>query len=266
MEGVLMTEFLRYDGRKRLKGSLYLGAGMGLLATMIIWVFPSFSEAFEGDELLEAYPDQLLQLLDVRTMGTLEGFLAFELYVFGWIILLGLYFAYSAASIIAEDVERGRMDSQLALPISRRRLLAERFGSLAVPITVVNLVVYPVVVVGGWLIDEPISALDVAVVHLFSVPYLFACASIGIFCSVAFDRASVAQRVALGATFFLFLFESLVDGTDYEILGAISPMRYFEPNEILLDSSYDVLGIGVLLGMTAVFVLLSQFIFTRKDV
>ncbi|WP_255171060.1 ABC transporter permease subunit [Natrononativus amylolyticus] len=261
-----MFEFLRYDGRKRLKGSLYLTVGMALLVAVIVWVFPSFRDTFEGDELLEAYPPEILQLFDIQTMASLEGFLAFELYVFGWVILLGLYFAYSAASVIADDVDRGRMDSLLAMPVSRPRLLAERFAALGVPILMVNLLVPPVVLAGAWLIDESLSVADVFAVHLLSVPYLFACAGIGILCSVAFDRVSIAQRVALGATFALFLVESMIEGTDYEPVGAIAPMRYYDPNEILLESSYDLTGAAVLIAMTVALVVLSQLWFVRKDI
>lgn len=261
-----MLEFLRYDGRKRLKGSLYLSVGMALLTAMIIWVYPSFSDAFDEDELLEAYPQQLLQLFDIETMASLEGFLAFELYTFGWVILLGLYFTYSAAGIIAEDVDRGRMDTYLAMPISRGRLLAERFGSLAVPIVLVNVLLPPVVLIGGWLIDESLSVADIVAVHVLSIPYLFACAGIGIVFSVIFDRVSIAQRVALGVTFFLFLMESLVTETEYEFVGAIAPMRYFSPNEILLESTYDLTAVAVLVGMTVGLLVVSQFIFARRDI
>lgn len=261
-----MFEFLVYDARKRLKGSVYLSLAMGALAGMVIWVYPTFRDAFDEDELLAAYPPEILQLFDIRTMASLEGFLAFELYVFGWVILLGLYLAYSAASIIADDVDRGRMDALLALPVSRPRLLAEKFASLGVPIIVVNVLLPPVVLVGGWLINESLTVADVLAVHLLSIPYLFACAGIGILCSVAFDRVGIAQRVALGGTFGLYLIESLLEGTEYEVVGAITPMRYYDPNEVLLEGTYDVLGAGVLIGMTLLLVLISQLWFARKDV
>ena len=261
-----MFEFLAYDLRKRLKGSVYLTVGMGLLTSMMIWVYPSFGNTFEGDELLDAYPPQLVQLFDIRTIGSLEGFLAFELYVFGWVILLGLYVAYSAANIVAEEIDRGRMDALLAMPVSRRRLLGEKFAALGLPIGLVNVAIPPVVIVGAGVIDEPISAADVAVLHLLSVPYLFACASIGLLASVVFDRASVAQRVALGVTFALFLTESVLTGTQYELVGAIAPMRYFDPNAVLLDGSYDFVGAAILVVTTATLLLSSQLWFRRKDI
>ncbi|MFC4543197.1 ABC transporter permease [Halosolutus amylolyticus] len=261
-----MFEVARYDGRHRLTGSAVLGAGMALLAALVIWVYPSFGEAFEdADALLEAYPDQIIQLFDIQTMTTLEGFLAFELYMFGWIILLGLYVAYATAGVIADDVDRGRMDVLLAMPISRAQVVREKFAAMVVPIVVVNLPTPIVVFVGSRLIDHPIAASDVLAAHLLSIPYLLACAGIGLLASVVFDRASIAQRVALGVTFGLYLFESLLAETDSEALGAIAPMRYYDPNAILLDGEYDLVGVVVLLAMTIGLVLVSQFWFARSD-
>jgi ABC-2 type transport system permease protein len=261
-----MFEFFRYDGRKRIKGGLVLSLGMATLAAMVIWVYPSFRETFDEDELLEAYPSELIQLFDVETMGSLEGFLAFEFYVFGWVILLGLYFAYSAASVIADDVEHGRIDTLLAMPVSRTRLLTEKFAALGVPIVLVNVLLVPVVLVGGVIIEEPLSVADVFAVHLLSIPYLFACGGIGICCSVAFDRVSVAQRVALGATFALYLLESVLRDTAYGMIGGVSPMRYFDPNGILLHGSYDVAGAVILSALTGLLLGLSSLWFRRKDI
>lgn len=263
-----MFELTRYDGRRRLKGSVYLALAMSLLAVVVIWIYPSFSGSFEDvdEEFLQAYPEGVIQLFDIRTMASLEGFLAFELYIFGWTILLGLYLAYLAAGTIAADVERGRMDILLSMPISRARTVGEKFCSLAVPIAVVNVITPIVVYAGAMLVDEPIAAADVAAVHLLSVPYLFACAGIGLVASVVVDRTSIAQRIALGVTFGLFMLESLLGGTEYEAVGAIAPMRYFDPNEILLEGTYDLVGAGVLLGMTLVCLVAAQLWFARRDI
>ncbi|MXV63106.1 ABC transporter permease subunit [Natronorubrum sp. JWXQ-INN-674] len=263
-----MFEIARYDGRHRLKGSLYLSIALSLLAVVVIWIYPSFSGSFEDvdEEFLQAYPEGVIQLFDIRTMASLEGFLAFELYIFGWTILLGLYLAYLAAGTIAGDVERGRMDILLSMPISRSRAVGEKFCSLAVPIVIVNVVTPVVVYVGAVMIDEPIPGADVVAVHALSIPYLFACAGIGLVASVAVDRASIAQRLALGVTFGLFMLESLLAGTDYEAIGAIAPMRYFDPNEILLDGTYDLVGAGVLVAMTVVLLVAAQLWFSRTDI
>ncbi|WP_226480951.1 ABC transporter permease [Natrinema amylolyticum] len=261
-----MFELTRYDGRRRIRGSLYLSIGLSLLAAMVIWVYPSFEAEVDLDQLLAAYPEPILQVMGVQTMASLGGFLSFELYTFGWIIMLGLYLAYATAGTIADDVDRGRMDVLLSMPISRSRVVGERFAAMAVPIVGANLVPPVIVYVGARLIDHPLAAADVLAVHLLSIPYLFACAGIGLLASVAFDRAAIAQRVALGVTFALFLSESLLTGTDAEVIGAIAPMRYYDPNAVLIDGSYDLVGAGILAAMTLALLVAAGEWFRRSDV
>jgi ABC-2 type transport system permease protein len=261
-----MLEFARYDAAKRIRGSVYLSVGISLLAAFAVWAYPSYSQAMDMTQLREAFPEPLIRAFNIETMASLEGFLSVELYMFGWIILLGLYLAYSAASIIADDIDRGRMDTLLSMPVSRPRLAFERFTALGVPILAVNVVTPVVVLVSAGLIGESLSIADLVALHLLSIPYLFACAGIGLLASVIFDRASIAQRVALGVTFGIYLVESLLSGTDYELLGMLAPMRYFDPNEVLLDGTYDLLGAAVLIGMTAVLLAVSQLYFVRRDI
>lgn len=261
-----MLEFARYEGRKRLQPSLYLSAGMSTLALLVIWAFPSFRDAMDIDEIVDAYPEPLLRLFRIEEMGTLEGFLAAEFYVFGWVILLSLYVAYSTAGVVADDVDRGRMDTLLAMPVSRPRLVAEKFLAVGVPIVLVNALVAQVVIAGSYLIDEPLAVADVVVLHALAVPFLYACAGIGLVASVVFDRASVAQRVAIGVTFALYLVESLLRETDYAAIGAISPMRYYDPNGVLIDGTYDLVGVAVLVVATLGLLVASQAWFTRRDV
>lgn len=261
-----MLEIASYEGRKRLRPSVYLSIGMSALALMVIWAFPSFRDAMDVDEILEAYPEAMLRLFRIEEMSTLEGFLAAEFYTFGWVILLSLYFAYSTASVVADDVDRGRMDTLLAMPVSRPRVAAEKFLAVGVPIVVVNAAVAPVVLAGSYLIDEPLAAVDLVALHLLAIPFLYACAGIGLLASVVFDRASVAQRVAIGVTFALYLAESLLTDTEYEELGAVAPMRYFDPNSVLIDGSYDLLGAAVLVAATLGLLVASQVWFARRDV
>lgn len=62
------------------------------------------------------------------------------------------------------------------------------------------------------------------------------------------------------------MLESLLEGTDYEAIGAISPMRYFDPNEIPLEGTYDLVGAGVLVAMTLVCLVAAQQWFARIDI
>ncbi len=52
-----MLELARYDGSNRLKGSIYLAIAMSVLAAVVIWIYPSFSESF--DDIDEQFMDAI---------------------------------------------------------------------------------------------------------------------------------------------------------------------------------------------------------------
>ena len=261
-----MFEFSWYYGRRRIRGSAALAAGLAVLTVLYVYMFPSISSSVDLNAYVESMPPALQTAFGAQSLGSIEGFLAAELYSFGIVLLLGLYLAYSAASVVADDVEAGRMDMLLALPVSRSKLLLEKFSALLVPITVVN-VALPVVVYGGVLaIGESLSVADLVMAHALSVPYLLATASVGLLASVWFDRTSLAQRAAMGVVFGLFLVDSVVTDTDFAALGALSPTRYYDPTAVLVQSEYDVLGAAILLGAAVVLLAISRAAFQRKDI
>jgi ABC-2 type transport system permease protein len=261
-----MLELARYEARRRLRGTLYLTIGLVVFAEMYIATFPSIQTDIDLDTFIESLPEIFTELFNLATMNTIEGFLAAELYSLGWTLLLGMYLAYSGGTLIAGDVDRKRMDLLLALPLSRRRLVAEKFLSLAVPILVVNVVVPIAVLVGTTAVGYPIDPVHLAIVHVLSIPYLLSCAGIGLILSALASRVSVAQRGALVAVFALYLFESIVIVADQAWLGAIAPMRYFDPTAVLVAGEYDWLG-GVILTLASGLLLAaSAAYFTRRDV
>lgn len=261
-----MLEIARYGARQRVKGSVVMAVGISLLAGLVIWVFPSFQQSIDIDELLTAYPQPVLKAFGIETMASIEGFLAVELYSFVWVILLALYTAYAAAGLVADAVEHERMDLWLSLPVPRWRLLLEQFLTLLVPIVIVNVVVPVVVYAGSLAIDDPIAVRDLVMVHVLSIPYLLTTAAIGLVIGVIFSRASIAERVALALVFALFLVESLLTDTDLDWLGAVSPTRYYQVNDILIRGQYDYVAAGILLAATVGLFGLAAVLFTRKDV
>ncbi len=261
-----MFEITRYETERRIRGTTVLVVLLALYAGMVVAIAPDLIEQYAG--VANALPETLQKMFGMSAMGTLAGFLAVEFYQFGWVILLGLYFAYSAGSLVADDVETDRMDTLLSAPVSRSKVVIEKFLTLVVPILVVNVVVGIVVYAGTTLIavDDSLTLTDIVAVHALSIPYLLCCGALGLYLSVLVARESTAQRAALGVVFGLFMLESLVTDTDYEWVGAIAPMRYYDPTTILVDNTYTLAGAAILLGAAIVLVVTSQLWFRRKDI
>ena len=266
-----MLEIARYESSRRFKGTLALAILLSLMAVLYALLFPSIKSSGPS---IETYWNNLPPAMKAAfgasgggfSLTTMSGFLAIELYQFFWLLLLGIYVAYIAGSLIAGDVERDRMDILLATPVSRSKVLVEKFLSILPILVVLNVLVGVVVYVSAAAVGESVSLADLAVVHLLSIPYLLACGAIGLLLSVLFDRADIAQRGSLGAVFVLFLLNTVGESADMGWLGVLSPMHYYNPTSILVSGSYDWAGGGILLVGTAVLVLVCRAIFQRRDI
>ncbi|WP_224267769.1 ABC transporter permease subunit [Haloprofundus salinisoli] len=256
----------RYEAGRKLRGSVVLSALLAFVAAMYVGLYPSItSSGVDLDAYIQSLPPAFQEAFGVETLTTIEGFLAVELYQFAWVLLLGVYVAYSAASLVADDVEHDRMDLLLSTPTPRGTVVVGKFLSMFVPVLVVNAVVFAAVLVGTTLVDEPIAVMDLLAAHALSVPYLLACSAIGLLLSVTLDRASTAQRGAIGVVFGLFLLETVTANTDFEWVGALAPTRYYDPTAILVNGEYGLAGAAVLVGATVVLVAAARAWFRRRD-
>lgn len=259
-----MLEIVRFQVRRRRNGMIALAIGIALLVLMYIALWPSM-EGLELDELFEDLPPFFQDMFGIIELGTIEGFLAAELYMFIWSLLLGLYFGYAGAGIIAGDFERNRLDISLSLPVTRTRHLLEEFLAMFVVIVFINIVIGVVVFGGIVALGEWVDLTYLSLVHLLSIPYFTACLGIGLVLSVTFNRADIAQRLALGIVFALWIIESVSRTVDQEWLGTLSPSRYYNPSEILVLQHAEWMDALVLIVMSVVLLTAAVVIFKRKD-
>jgi len=262
-----MTDILKYEARRSATGAVALTVMMGLFVVLILAIYPSV--AASGDaitQFIQNLPEQFKASFSFEAYTTVEGFLATEFYQFTWLLLAGLYLIYVAGGTIAGDVESGRIDLLLATPVSRRRVVVEKYLSLFVPIFLLNLVVPLFVYAGLIAIDESVDVTNLLLLHLFSIPYLALTAALGMVLSVLLKRADIAQRGGLALLFFLFIVESVTTNTDFDWIGAISPSRYFDPASILVDGDVDVAGSLILIAAAIALVIISAEIFRNSDV
>jgi ABC-2 type transport system permease protein len=260
-----MLETARYETGRRLRGTAILTVALSLYTGFIVWYFSALGDV-DYEEIFADLPPAMVEAFGIQALGTIEGFLGVQIYNFLWLLGLGLYFAYTAGGLLATDIENERLDLLLAMPLSRTRLLAEKFLALLVPLVVVNVVVGAVVYGVVTAIGESVDPIHLALAHLLSVPYLLVCAGIGLAFSVAVDRAAIAERGAVGVVFVLYLVESVVGGgTDVEAVQYLSPTHYYDPTPVVLAGTYDPLDAGVLLLAVVLLLGLSGVLFRRRD-
>ncbi|MFB6074878.1 MAG: ABC transporter permease subunit [Haloarculaceae archaeon] len=255
----------RFEGRNRLRITGVIAAVFVLYGLIYVWLGPELVVGSAITDLVEALPPVLRQLLGFESFASVEGLLASEFYTFGWMVGLGGYLAYSAATTVSGDLRDGRMDTLLAAPAARSGVLLGKFLALLVPIALLSVVVPVGLYVAAVAVGTPLSLADLLVLHALSIPYLLVWSGAGLLLGAVVRRGRTAGRVALGLVFFGWLFESVVGVTDYAWTGAVSPMRYFDPPAILNHGEYDLVGAGVLLVAAVALVAISLVWFGRHD-
>ena len=263
-----MLEITRFEARRRARGTVYLSASLLAFAWLIIGLFPSFRESgVDFEAYIESFPPEVQRafLGEVTNFTRLEGFLAVELYQWLWLLVLGVYFAYVAAGLIAGEVERGSIDLLQVNPVSRTRVVVGKFASLVPVITAVNVLTLVGTYVAVGFIGEDLDLVNLVLLHGLSVVYLAACASLGVLASVVFDTVRRAQALAGGGVFAMFLLDTITLDTDYEWIGDPAFSRYFEPTAILVNGDVDWGGIAVLLVAIAVLVMVAAEYYERRD-
>lgn len=261
-----MLEFTRYSVERRLRGAVVLSALMAGMAAFTAAFFPSVKEsAPQLQDYIDSLPPAFREAFGVESFASIQGFLATEFYTFAWLLVLGLYFGYRAGHLIAGDVESERIELWLALPVSRARLLVERYVALVPTMIVVNVLGALAVVGAVAAIGESIGAVELLAVHALSIPYFLTCAGIGLALTVVTDTADRAARGALGIIFGLFLVESLTAASDFDWLGLLSPTHYYDPSAVLVRAQYDLGGAAILLVAAFALVGLSVWLFRRRD-
>lgn len=261
-----MLETARYEAERSLFGSLAVSFGLAAFAGMFLFLSPAMIDTVDWESFVDRYPASLVEAFGLRHLGTLGGILAAEVYKFGWVVVLGIYVTYTAAGSIVGDVETDRMDLLLAGPVSRTRLLFEKYAALALPIVLATVVVGTVVYVGSILIDQSLPLERVLAVHLLALPYLFCCGAIGLVLSVIAPRRVVAEAAAIGIVVGGFVVDTLVVGTTLDFLGALTPIRYYDPVSILALGEYAVGDAAVLIAATILLLAVARQLFVRGDI
>jgi len=260
-----VTAILRIESRKRVRGSVVLVGVFALLSVLYFSMFPSVQE--EMEVVADAFPEYMFDLFGIEELHTIEGFIAAELYSFFWVLLLGIYFAYVSAGLIAKDVDERKMDLTLSNPISRESVVLQKVAALWVPLITLNVAIPVIVYVGAILIGESFNPVALTMVHLLSIPYLLVCAGIGLVLSVTIDRVRTARVTALTLVIVLWLIDGIsrvVD--DYEWVGTFTPSRYYEETDILVHEEYAVGDAGLLFVVFLALLAIATVIFTRRDI
>lgn len=213
----------RLDLRLRRRSLIGYTLGMALYAFIIVALYPSFKSDTSLNKLTDKGNAVAALLGTTGSLTSSTGWLNANLYAnFVPLIVLLLAIGYGSASIAGQD-EDGTLGLVATLPLSRRRLIAEKFATmclLVLPVAVVTMLC----AIAGRSVD-----LHINVEHLVGVTVGVSLLAID-FGGVAMliGAATGSRGTALGITSAIaaaaYIISSLAP-----VVRWISPLRYSSP-------------------------------------
>ena len=127
-----MMVLVRKELRDQRRGLLGLGGGLAAMVLMYSSFWPSVRDnAGRFESYLENLPDALRNVIGELSLGTPAGYLQSELFSFLGPALILVFAIGAGARSVAGEEEHGTMDLLAAAPISRGRIVLEKFAAMS---------------------------------------------------------------------------------------------------------------------------------------
>jgi ABC-2 type transport system permease protein len=256
--------------RDRRRGLLWWSVGILAYALFLGAFWPVLDESRDAlESLLAAYPEDLFGLLGVANadeMFTPAGYLASQ--AFGWLVpgVFAVFASAMGAQLISGEEEAKTMDLLLANPLSRRRVVLDKWLGMVIVVAALGLAVL-------------VSLLVIDTLFGFAIPfdrYAAVCTQVTLlgilFGSAALAAGALGSRRALIlgllcafaiAAFLLNSLGSLADWVDRA--RVISPFYYYDSDRPLVEG-FEWRNVVVLAGSSIGLLMLALWAFSRRDV
>ena len=253
------------DSRNALIG---WSAGMMALALATIAIWPTVRDSDLGD-FVEDLPETLLAIFGISEEFDFlspVGFINGRVFSALGPLLILMFAIGLGARLIAGEEEAGTLDLLLTNPVSRRRVVLEKFAALCLLTAAVGLSLFLVIWVGAIPVD-----LDLSFEGVFAAS--LAVTLLGLFfgsMGLAVGAATGKRALSLGivttvavTTYFLWSLAPLVD-----FLDAVKPVSpwFYAQEDVPLANGLPVLRALALVAGVAVFGWLAAVAFERRDV
>ena len=246
--------------------TFWVSLGMGGMTAYFALLYPTYARVLDLDSLLAKLgPAAKLFGAEIGDASSLVGFLHIELFSMILPALMIAFAAGAASGFTAGEESRGTIDVLLSYPVSRRRIVLEKWLAVMLACTVAAAVVWVMALAGAAASGStlPPDKLAAALVMLILLSFDFGSLALAISAYSGNRAASIGIAIALMVAMYLAdVLAAIVDG-----LGAIQPLslfRYYMGNDPLRNGVSPA-DVGVLVAVAAVLLVASLVAFERRD-
>jgi ABC-2 type transport system permease protein len=244
--------------------TFWVATGMGVMTGYFAVLYPTYSKTFDLSSML-AKLGPAAKLLGGSDASTLVGFLHIELFSMILPALMVAFAAGLASGFTAGEESRGTIDVLLSYPVSRRRVVLQKWVAVMLGCAVAAGVVWVFAVAGAAASASPLPAdhLVAALVMLVLFGLAFGALALAISAGTGNRGAAVGISVAVMVVMYLVdALAAIVDG-----LNAVRPLslfRYYMGSDPLTNG-LNLADAAVLAVVAAVLLGVSVILFERRD-
>jgi ABC-2 type transport system permease protein len=246
--------------------TFWVSLGCGAMTAYFAILFPTYSKLIDLNSLLEKMgPAAKLLGASMGDASTLVGFLHIGLFSMILPAAIAAFAAGVASGFTAGEESRGTIDILLSYPISRRRIVLEKWLALSLACVVAAVVLWVFAIIGAAISASvlPGDRLAAALVMLVLLGLAFGAIALAISAATGNRGASIGLTVALLVVMYLVdALSAIVDG-----LGVIRPLslfRYYMGDDPL-RAGLNFADAAVLAAVAAVFLVIAVVAFERRD-
>ena len=246
-----------------------IGYGIGAAAYILIIIafYPTVrANSAQMDQLLKVYPEALKQAFGIANIGTLAGFLGAEVLNIIWPLIVGVFAIMAGSAVVAQEIDNGTVDLWLSVPERRSRLLLGKIVALAMVALLIVLATLAAIWLGAMVVGESFTArgyLAAGVSMLALILVMLAYSAL--FSSFVSDRGragALAAAVTIGG-YLAWIIAGMSNSWSW--LRYVSIFAGYKPQPALASGTFQVGGIGILLGISVVSVVAALVLFERRD-
>jgi ABC-2 type transport system permease protein len=262
-----VSAVVRKELRDQRRGLLGWGGGLAAMVLMYSSFWPSVRDnAGQFESYLKNLPDALRNVIGELSLGTPVGYLQSELFSFLGPSLILVFAIGTGARSIAGEEEQRTMDLIAAAPVSRRRIVVEKFAAMGATAIGIGAVLWVALVTIGRAFGLDVPPVNVAAATLQLVLLGIAFGAVAQLLGAWLGRRTFAIAVTSGlavATFLLDAFAPAVEG--FAWAAKVTPFYYYGES-LPIQHGLDLGHALVLVIVAVVGLLLSILAFDRRDI
>jgi ABC-2 type transport system permease protein len=247
------------DNRRSL---LIWGTALGVMSAFEVALYPSIQKSL--GQAFKGYPAGVKDAFGITDLGTIDAYLHAEMFSLVLPFALAYFAMRCVANAISGAEERGYLDSVLAVPVSRRALVASAFATTMLAVAGILVVNGAFTAVAGVIVGDAVGAghLVAGLAGVWALALFFAgCASLA---AGLLHRSGLVLGAMGGVLGAMYLFDLLGKLSDAVAgLRWLSAFRYYGTP---LQTGLDVAGFAVLVAGGALLAVAGAVCFERRDI